>query len=297
MAEPPPGQPSPEEATLQVQRERWELLSQIDEVTERPLVVLSFVWLVLLVLDFTVGVSGWLQTLTYVIWGLFILDFILDFVIAPRKLVFLRGNMLTMLSLMLPALRIFRAFKALRILRATRAARSVSFVRLLTTVNRGIKAVRTSFGRRGFGYVLALTLVITLAGAAGLNFFEGSPAPEGDTRAGFDSYGDALWWTAMIMTTIGSEFVPLTAEGRVLTFILSLYGLAIFGYVTAAIASLFIAHDAEADKQENPLAGRDNGKAADVQSELTALRQELAELRQLLRSDRNGPGRQEVDGV
>jgi voltage-gated potassium channel len=83
----------------------------------------------------------------------------------------------------------------------------------------------------------------------------------------------------------------------VLTFILSLYGLAIFGYVTAAIASLFIAHDAEVDKQEDPLAGRDTGDAADVQSELRALRQELAELRHLLRNERNRSGRQEVDGV
>jgi voltage-gated potassium channel len=27
-------------------------------------------------------------------------------------------------------------------------------------------------------------------------------------------YGNALWWTAMVMTTIGSDYFPKTAEGR-----------------------------------------------------------------------------------
>jgi hypothetical protein len=30
----------------------------------------------------------------------------------------------------------------------------------------------------------------------------------------FDSYGDALWWTATIITTLGSQYWPATAAGR-----------------------------------------------------------------------------------
>lgn len=53
---------------------------------------------------------------------------------------------------------------------------------------------------------------------------------------GFDSYWAALWWTLMIMTTMGSEFWHRTAEGRVLCVLLALHAFGVFGYVTAALA-------------------------------------------------------------
>ena len=39
---------------------------------------------------------------------------------------------------------------------------------------------------------------------------------------------------------IGSQFWPATTEGRVLAFLLSVYGLAVLGYLTATFASFFI---------------------------------------------------------
>ena len=74
--------------------------------------------------------------------------------------------------------------------------------------------------------IVALTVVVTLAGAAGMYTFE-NENPDG---RGLSNYGAALWWTAMIMTTMGSEYWPQTAEGRVLCFLLSLYAFAVFGY-------------------------------------------------------------------
>ena len=47
----------------------------------------------------------------------------------------------------------------------------------------------------------------------------------------------AVWWTAMLLTTMGSEYWPRTPEGRVLCLLLALYAFAVFGYVTAAIAA------------------------------------------------------------
>lgn len=43
------------ESDEQLQQERWTLLNQINAFTETPLVVLSFVWLGLLVIDFIQG--------------------------------------------------------------------------------------------------------------------------------------------------------------------------------------------------------------------------------------------------
>ena len=88
----------------------------------------------------------------------------------------------------------------------------------------------------------------TVLGAAGMLAFEPSRQVEG----GFTSYGDALWWTAYAMTT-GVPTTPASGEGRLLGWLLSLYGLAIFGYLTATIASFFVGRDAQESK--GPIAG------------------------------------------
>jgi len=59
----------------------------------------------------------------------------------------------------------------------------------------------------------------------------------------FEGYGHALWWTAMLLTTMGSEQWPVSAEGRILCLALSIYGFAIFGYIAGTIASWFVGKD------------------------------------------------------
>jgi voltage-gated potassium channel len=71
----------------------------------------------------------------------------------------------------------------------------------------------------------------------------------------------------MIMTTIGSDYFPKTAEGRVLCFLLALYAFAVSGYVTATLATFFVGQDAESNDAE--LAGAKSIKA--LQAEITAL--------------------------
>ena len=54
----------------------------------------------------------------------------------------------------------------------------------------------------------------------------------------------------MLLTSMGSEYWPKTAEGRVLCLLLSIYGFAVFGYMTASLASFFIGRDAEDERAE-----------------------------------------------
>lgn len=262
--------------------ERWELLQQIDEIAEKPLIALSFVWLVLLIIDLTAGLSPLLNNLVYAIWALFILDFVVEIIIAPDYGRYLRRNWLTGLALLLPALRLLRLFRAVRVLRAARGLRSVNFVRVLTSINRGMRAVSKSLGRRGVSYVIALTLVVTFGGAAGMYFFEGPPAAALDgaaaVEAGFADYADALWWTAMLLTSIGSEYWPVTAEGRLLTLLLALYGLAILGYIAGIVASFFIGA-AGAPGQPPAPAAKQTAEVERLQEEIAALRRQLAAAR------------------
>jgi voltage-gated potassium channel len=80
----------------------------------------------------------------------------------------------------------------------------------------------------------------------------------------------------MMVTTIGSEYFPQTIEGRVLCFILALYGFAMFGYVTATLATFFVGRDAE--NAESEIAGAEDMKA--LRDEIALLREEIKQLRE-----------------
>jgi voltage-gated potassium channel len=254
----------------QLTDERLELLARVERWLETPMLVLGFVWLGLLVLEFTRGLGPALTRLGTAIWIAFIVDFAIRFALAPEKLVYLRRNWLTAVSLLVPALRVFRVVRALRVLRVARAARGASLVRVLSSVNRTMRGLGKTLGRRGSGYVAAITVVVLVAGAAGMLAFERDVTDP----AGIHDYGTALWWTAMVLTTMGSAYFPKTGEGRLLCLALALYGFAVFGYVTATLATFFVGRDAEDDEGE--LAG-----AAAVESlrlEIVALRSEIRAL-------------------
>ena len=250
-------------------QERLELQQQLEEWLEKPMLALAFAWLALIAAELIWGLHPLLDAVGMVIWAMFLLEFTLRFILAPAKLVFLRQNWLTGIALVLPALRIFRL---VRILRVARAAHGLRLVRVLSGLNRGMHALSSSMRRRGFGYVLALTLLVTLVGAAGMYAFERNS----QGSHGLNDYGTALWWTAMVMTTMGSDYWPQTAEGRVLCMLLALYAFAVFGYVTAMLATFFIGRDAE--NAEAELAGAQAIEA--VRVEVAALGSEVQALAQ-----------------
>jgi voltage-gated potassium channel len=248
-----------------LRRERYELLARLEDWLEVPMLVLAFVWLALLVVELIRGESLLFTAFGTIIWVVFILDFAVKLILAPDKAAYFKGHWLTAIALLVPALRIFRIFRAFRLLRLARTGRGLRLIRVFSSLNRGMTALGASLSRRGFGYVIALTMLVTFAGAAGIYAFE-NQAPGGP-----DGYGEALWWTAMIMTTMGSQYWPQTAEGRVLCVFLALYAFGVFGYVTAALATFFVGRDAQDDEAE--LAGAK--QLAALRDEVSALREEI----------------------
>lgn len=248
-----------------LKNERYELLRRLEDSLETPMLVLAFVWLALLVGELIWGESLMFEVLGTIIWVIFILDFAVAFVLAPHKIAYLKNNWLTALSLLVPALRLFRFSRVFRLFRLARMGRSLRLLRVVSSLNRGMRALGASLSRRGFGYVLALTVLVTFTGAAGMYAFENA-APDG-----LKSYGEALWWTTMVLTTMGSQYWPQTIEGRVLCVFLALYAFAVFGYVTATLATFFIGRDAEDDEAE--LAGA--RQLAALREEMIALREEI----------------------
>ena len=254
-----------------LRREQRTLLRRLELWLETPMVVLGFVWLALLALELTRGLNPALETLGTAIWIIFIADFVLRLTLAPEKLAYIRRNWLTVISLLVPALRVFRFARLVRFLRVGRATRGLRLFRILSSLNRGMRALGLAMGRRGFGYAAVLTIIVVFAGAAGMYAFEKDNA---DGR-GLQDYWAALWWTAMMITTVGSEYWPQTVEGRVLCLLLALYAFAVFGYVAATLSSFFIERDAASNEADVASA-----------SAIRELRDEVAALRDELRAGR-----------
>jgi voltage-gated potassium channel len=221
------------------------------------MVGLSFIWLIIVIVELIWGASVFLELFGAAIWAIFLLEFLLRYGLAPRKLAFLRHNWLTVLALLVPA---FRILRLARVLRVARAARSLRLIRIVGTANRGMNALRRSMARRGCGYILLLTVIVALLGAAGMWAFENDV----ENRP-FENYAHALWWTAMILASMGTDYWPQTAEGRILSLMLAMYGFAIFGYITAALATFFVGQEMGKSKDASQLA-----------AEISRLRETLA---------------------
>ena len=193
--------------------------------------LLAFVALVLLLAEISLNLQEPWPTLIVraqiAIWVLFIVGFVAELVLAPSKTKYLQSNWLVALSLALPARRVFGITRAGRVLRTTRSVRLFGLACVGTAFNRAWGVLRTFLNRSRFAYLAILTALVVITGY----FLEnGSTQP-------LDSVWDGLWWSATLITTVNSQDEPLTLEGRLIGLILRLYGVGVFGYLTAHLAA------------------------------------------------------------
>jgi voltage-gated potassium channel len=216
---------------------REELRERLDRHLDLPLALASLVVVLLIVIQLTGEVTGpwqWrLEALSWGLWSLFFVEFAAKFALAPDKRRYLRKNWLDALIVLLPFL------KFLRLARVLRATRALPIFRLLVFGGRGSGAALVLLRRRRLGQLaLVSALVVLVAAAAEFLLESGAPGSR------IETFGDALWWSAATVTTVGSELYPVTPGGRVLAFLLMLYAVGVFSYFIASIASVLVGLDA-----------------------------------------------------
>lgn len=158
-------------------------------------------------------VTGW------VIWALFVLEFVLRAIVAPRTAEFLARNWWQIIFLVLPFLRF------LAVLRMTRVARAG---RIVGSALRGTRSAAQVL--RGRIVWLATIHAIVVLSASQLLFEFGSP--EG-------SYGDVLH--AVALASVAGEPLGFGAGlGAVMEILLATYGVVVFGSVAGALGAYFL---------------------------------------------------------
>lgn len=210
--------------------DRSQLVNRVNRALDVPMAFLSLVMLGLVLTDLLVQVPpdarAWLNQLNWAIWGVFALEFAFKFAVAPNKRAYMRIHWFDALVVIVP---MFRVVRALRILRVTRA---FPLFRLAAFMGMGLRGTRRFFRHYRLGYLLVLSCLVMVAGAAGAYLLE-RDVPH--TR--FVTFGDSLWWSAALMTTIGSDLNPQTGLGRLLAVAMMFYAMVVFVYVISALSN------------------------------------------------------------
>jgi voltage-gated potassium channel len=192
------------------------------------------------------------SAVSWAVWAVYAVDYLIRLAIAERRREFVRRNLLDLAAVVLPVLRPLRLLRVLLV-----------FDIVHERMNTRLRAQVVS------RVAVLVAFLSTLAALAMLDAEQTSP------DANIKTYGDALWWAGTTITTVGyGDRYPTTGGGRLVGFGLMLGGIALLGVVTAALASWFVEKTAEASASEDE---RTDATLAQVLAELHLIRARLDE--------------------
>jgi voltage-gated potassium channel len=227
---------------------RWRQLTDIPLSAAAAIFLGAYAWQV--IANLQPPNDTFTSTIIWIVWGLFVVDFVINLILAERRVRWFFTHFYLFLMVVLPALR------PLRLLR---------LVTLLGVL------------QRGAGRALRGRVVIYAAGASVIIVFVASLAELDVERNAVGSHihtlGDAIWWACVTITSVGyGDIAPVTLEGRLVAVGVMIAGLALLGTVTATLASFFLDRVEDTTKEEND---ETQAAIATLTEEITALRAEL----------------------
>ena len=211
-------------------------LEKIRAITEWLALIAGIVLLVVLTEELTEDnrprFSPYYLRMQLIVCIIFIADILVRMFTSPEPLRFLRHNIFFLL-LSIPFLNIIEAFhinlpRSLAMLVGT-----IPLLRTLVvadTLSRWLTRGRAQHITAAYAMI---TLIFTYISA--LVFYD----YEIDRNPHLETFGDAVWWAFMNLTTVGAAIFPVTTIGKVLAVILPTMGMLILPVFTAYITTLF----------------------------------------------------------
>ncbi|GAA3200075.1 potassium channel family protein [Microbacterium terregens] len=193
--------------------ERWR------QLTYWPLLISSIVFILVYSWQVIADLQGTLYLIARVFilltWLSFAADYLVRLMLADTRGRWFREHIFDLLVVALPVLKPLRLLKALTLIHSLRRTAGT--------------ALRSSIAIYGAG---AAAILIWIAALAELDAERGAPG------ANIETFGDAVWWAFVTITTVGyGDYFPVTAWGRIVAVLLMCGGVALVGVVTATLAS------------------------------------------------------------
>ncbi len=152
------------------------------------------------------------------------------------------------------------------------------FVMLVRIARLARVVMATSGARRlleRLGRVAIVAAIVLVLGAAIAYHAEHPKNP------GFATFGDALWWGIVTLTTVGyGDIVPKTTAGRAAGVMIMLTGIAILGLLAGSLASFFRLEPKR--NEDGDIIGTGDPGIDAVSAELALVRAQLAHLTQMI---------------
>jgi len=209
-------QPTPATARRLHLRSRWQ------NAARWPLVALGIAFIVgysvfVLAEDLSPETRGAIFAVLALAWICFLVDYVVRLTLTPlgHKWMFIRHNVVDLLSVLLP---VFRALRVLDLLRGIPylQRRSGAAVRTRIIV---VAAAYAVF----YVYFLSLSTLQAERNAPG---------------ARIQDFGDAIWWACETLSTVGyGDMYPVTTAGRLSAVLLMIGGIIIVGVVSGTVVS------------------------------------------------------------
>lgn len=193
-------------------------------------IVLCLISVMFAVLDLRRGLTPVERWADWIIYALFVVDYLIRLSVAKEKKSFLRENVFDLVAI-IPFSALFRIFRLARFVRVLRFTR---LIRVAAISTRFIARARGILNTNGFKYVLVLSVGAILVSAVAMMYVEGM------------NFVDALWWSFVTATTVGyGDLSPSSGAGRIIAAILMIVGIGLIGSLTSSITSFFLVRDSE----------------------------------------------------
>lgn len=211
------------------QKERTARISKFDKL----LLVLSIYVVIELyvstIYNYPPQIFFWLQVIDTIICGIFLFDFFRGLYRAENKWHFIRKNWIDFIASIpfLLSLRIGRVAKIFRVLRLLRSGKVI-----LSIINKN-DSLNT------FRSLLFINVFLILIFTLSIHHLEKNINPA------FESLEASFWWTLLTSISLGylQDIPPITTEGKVLSVVLIVMGMVLFGTLISTITDSFVTEE------------------------------------------------------
>jgi voltage-gated potassium channel len=170
----------------------------------------------------------------WALWLVFVAEYWTRWYLAMDRRHFVSHNLIDLAVVVLP---MFPAVRAIRLARLLRLG--VMGARVVDQSEAIVKRSNTK-------YAIALALLVVLLAAVMVWSVE-----HDNPTSSIHSMSDALWWAVTTVTTVGyGDKYPSSVEGKAVAVTLMLLGIAVFGLISATLASLFVESDTREEYEE-----------------------------------------------